>query len=178
WDDGTKKYGIASGLFDSEGVPTSRTLLIENGAIKQFFTNSSLSKKDETSTGNAGITMPKPTNTVFAPGDCTLEELMEISEKPTLLITSVWYTRYQSYAPPGVFSSLPKDGMFLIKDHGNTLEPVRELRINSDHFQMLENITALGKKQKQVVTWLSTSDNAVFAPYMLIKDIKMTTGTK
>jgi len=178
WDDGTKEYGLASSPFDEEGVPRSRTLLIKNGILQQFLTNTSLAERGEESTANAGITIPKPTNTVFKPGDHTLEELMEVSEGPTLLITSTWYTRYQSYAPPGIFSSLPKDGMFLVENHGKTLTPVRELRINSNHYEMLENTIALGKRNKQVSTWLSTSNNTVFAPFMLIKGIKMTTGTK
>ncbi|TFG25019.1 MAG: TldD/PmbA family protein [Promethearchaeota archaeon] len=178
WDDGTKYYGLASSPFDDELVPTQNTLLIDKGIIRTFFNNTSLSKKDHQSTANAGITVPKPTNTVFSSGDYTLEELMEISANPTLLITSTWYTRYQSYAPPAALSSLPKDGMFLIKNRGKNLEPVRELRINSDHYHMLKNTIALGKKLKQVSTWLSTSNNPVFAPFMLIEDIKMTTGTK
>jgi PmbA protein len=178
WDDGTKDYGLRSAPFDDELVPTKKSLLIDKGIIKQFFSNNSLSKKNEESTANAGITLPKPTNTVFSTGDYTLKELMEISEKPTILITSTWYTRYQSYAPPAVLSSLPKDGMFLIKKRGEILEPIRELRINSDHYHMLENTTALGKDLKQVSTWLSTSENTVFSPFMLIEGIKMTTGTK
>ncbi|MFW9936018.1 MAG: TldD/PmbA family protein [Candidatus Thorarchaeota archaeon] len=178
WDDGTKGFGLRSAPFDDELVPTKKSLLIDNGIINQFFTNNSLSKKNEESTGNAGITMPKPTNTVFSTGDHTLEELMEISMKPTILITSTWYTRYQSYAPPAVLSSLPKDGMFLVKNKGKLLEPIRELRINSDHYHMLKNTTALGKDLKQVSTWLSSSENTVFAPFMLIEDIKMSTGTK
>ncbi|TFG07207.1 MAG: TldD/PmbA family protein [Promethearchaeota archaeon] len=178
WDDGTVAFGLDSAPFDDELVPTKKTLLIDKGVIKQYFRNTSLSRKNEESTGNAGITMPKPTNTVFSTGDCTLEELMEMSEKPTLLITSTWYTRYQSYAPPGALSSLPKDGMFLVQNKGKELTPVRELRINSDHFHMLEHTTALGKQLKQVKTWLSTSENTVFAPFMLIEDIRMTTGTK
>ena len=178
YDDGTKPFGLSSAPFDDEGTPTKKTLLIKDGIIQNFFTNTSLSRRKGESTGNAGITMPKPSNTIFLPGDCTLEELMEISEKPTLMITSTWYTRYQSYAPPGNFSSIPKDGMFLIKKRGKELQPVRELRINSNHFEMLENTKALGKKTKQVSTWLSTSNNVIFAPFMLIEDIKMTTGTK
>ena len=178
WDDGTMEYGLGSTPFDDECVPTKRTLLIDKGIIKKYFTNTSYTKKNQESTGNAGITMPKPTNTVFSTGDYTLEELMEISNKPTLIITSTWYTRYQSYAPPGVLSSLPKDGMFLVKNKGKILEPVRELRINSDHFHMLEHTTGLGKELKQISTWLSISGNTVFAPYMLIEDIRMTTGTK
>lgn len=178
WDDGTKKYGLASTPFDDEGVPTNKTLLIENGIINKFLTNTSLSRKSERSSGNAGITIPTPTNIIFDVGDCSLKELMELSEKPTLLITSTWYTRYQSYAPPGIFSSLPKDGMFLIKKRGEMLEPVRELRINSDHFHMMQNLTGLGNKNKQVATWLSPSNNTVFAPFMLIEDVKMTTSTK
>lgn len=178
WDDGTVEYGLDTSPFDDELVPTQKTLLIDKGIIKKYFTNTSLSRKDDTSTGNAGITMPKPSNTVFSTGDYTLEELMEISEKPTLVITSTWYTRYQSYAPPGALSSLPKDGMFLVKNKGKILEPVRELRINSDHFHMLENTLGLGKNLKQVNTWLSSSGNTIFAPYMLLGDIRMTTGTK
>ena len=177
WDDGTIDYGLATAPFDDELVPRQKTLLVDNGVLKTFFNNSSLSKKDNLSTGNAGITVPKPTNTVFSSGDYSLEELMEITEKPTILITSTWYTRYQSYAPPAALSSLPKDGMFLVKKRGKVLEPIRELRINSDHYHMLKRTTALGKKLKQVSTWLSTSENPVFAPYMLIEDIYMSTGT-
>ena len=178
WDDGTIEYGLGSAPFDDEFVPSQRTLLIDEGTLHQYFCNTSLAKKGEASTSNAGITLPRPTNIVFSTGDHTLEELMEISDKPTLLVTSTWYTRYQSYAPPGVLSSLPKDGLFLVKDRGKKLEPVRQLRINSDHFHMLEHTTALGNKLKQVSTWLSPSNSPVFAPYMLIEDIKMTTGTK
>ncbi|TFG23355.1 MAG: TldD/PmbA family protein [Promethearchaeota archaeon] len=178
WDDGTIEYGLGSSPFDDECVPTKKTLLIDKGIIHQYFTNTSLARKNQESTGNAGITMPQPSNTVFAAGDHTLEELMEISEKPTLLVTSTWYTRYQSYAPPGILSSLPKDGMFLVKNKGKILEPVRELRINSNHYHMLEHTIGLGKKLKQVSTWLSPTSNPVFAPFMLIEDIKMTTGTK
>lgn len=68
--------------------------------------------------------------------------------------------------------------MFLVKNRGKTLEPVRELRINSNHLHMLEHTIALGKTLKQVSTWLSPANNVVFAPFMLIEDIKMTTGTK
>jgi PmbA protein len=178
WDDGTMEYGLETSPFDDECVPSKRTLLIDRGLIKNYFTNTSHCKKNQKSTGNAGITMPKPTNTVFSTGDYTLEELMEISEKPTIVITSTWYTRYQSYAPPGALSSLPKDGMFLVKDKGKVLEPVRELRINSDHFHILEHTTALGKNLRQVKTWLNMSGNTIFAPYMLIEDIRLTTGTK
>ncbi len=178
WDDGTMEYGLETAPFDDECVPSKRTLLIDGGLIKNYFTNTSQSKKNQKSTGNAGITMPKPTNTVFSTGDYTLEELMEISEKPTIVITSTWYTRYQSYAPPGALSSLPKDGMFLVKDKGKVLEPVRELRINSDHYHMLEHTIALGKDLQQVKTWLNMAGNTIFAPYMLIEDIRLTTGTK
>ena len=64
------------------------------------------------------------------------------------------------------------------ENKGKTLEPVKELRINSDHYHLLNNTVALGKKLKQVVTWLSPGNNSIFAPFMLIEDIKMTTGTK
>ncbi|NVM03743.1 MAG: TldD/PmbA family protein [Candidatus Helarchaeota archaeon] len=178
WDDGRINYGLGSSPFDDEGVPSKRTLLIDKGIMHQYYTNTSFSRKNQESTGNAGIIIPRPSNTVFSSGDHTLEELMEVSEKPTLIITSTWYTRYQSYAPPAIFSSLPKDGMFLVKKRGKVLEPVRELRINSNHLHMLEHVLALGKELKQVAPWLIATGKAIFAPYMLIEDIRMSTGTK
>ena len=69
-------------------------------------------------------------------------------------------------------------GMFLVKDKGKVLEPVRELRINSNPYHMLEHTIALGKDLQQVKTWLNMAGNTIFAPYMLIEDIRLTTGTK
>ncbi|MFX1450425.1 MAG: TldD/PmbA family protein [Promethearchaeota archaeon] len=178
YDNGKIDYGLGSSPFDDEGVPTKRTLLIDKGIIHQYYSNTSFSRRHQESTGNAGIIIPRASNTIFSTGDHTLEELMEVSEKPTLIITSTWYTRYQSYAPPAIFSSLPKDGMFLVKKRGKELEPVRELRINSNHFHMLEHVLALGKELKQVAPWLIATGKAVFAPFMLIEDIRMSTGTK
>lgn len=43
---------------------------------------------------------------------------------------------------------------------------------------MLEYVLALGKELKQVSTWITIGGTATFAPFMLIEDIKMSTGMK
>ena len=54
-DDGRLKRGLASSLFDAEGVPTQRRALIEKGVLQGFlFDSSSARKAGRSSTGNAG----------------------------------------------------------------------------------------------------------------------------
>src|ERR1700758_4203842 len=53
-DDGTIKGGFGTSPFDSEGVPTRRTVIIENGQLKSYLLNTYTAKKLKLSTtGNA-----------------------------------------------------------------------------------------------------------------------------
>ncbi|GAH24952.1 unnamed protein product, partial [marine sediment metagenome] len=127
YDDALLPNGLGSKSFDDEGHPTGRNVLVENGILKGFIHNTSTAKKAGTvSTGNAGLVFPQNTNVFFEPGDHSFEELMEISKnKPTIYLTNNWYTRFTSYAD-GIFSTIPRDGMFII-ENGEISKPVREL---------------------------------------------------
>ena len=141
YDDALLPNGLGSKSFDEEGHPTGRNVIVEKGILKGFIHNTSTAKKaGTTSTGNAGLVLPQNSNVFFEPGEHTLEELLELTKgKPTLYITNNWYTRFTSYAD-GIFSSIPRDGMFII-ENGEVSKPVRELRISDTMGNIFKNIT-------------------------------------
>lgn len=175
YDDAIIPNGLNSKPFDDEGHPTGRSVLIENGILKGLIHNTSTAKKAGTvTTGNAGLIQPENTNIYFEKGDYSFEELLEESRsKPTLYITSNWYTRYTSYVE-GIFSTIPRDGMFLIED-GTISKPVRELRISDTMPNIFANIKAIGNDLKQIKWWEVYTPT--FIPSVLIEDVKITAAS-
>ena len=176
YDDALLPNGLGSKSFDDEGHPTGRNVIVEKGILKGFIHNTSTAKKaGTTSTGNAGLVLPQNSNIFFEPGEHTFEELLELNKgKPTLYITNNWYTRFTSYAD-GIFSSIPRDGMFII-ENGEITKPVRELRISDTMGNVFKNVIALGKQIKQIKSW--EVNVPTFIPHVLIEDINISAATK
>ncbi len=175
YDDALLPNALGSKSFDDEGHPTGRNVIIEDGILKGFIHNTSTAKKaNTTSTGNAGLVSPRNSNLFFEPGEHSFDELMEVSkDKPTLYITSNWYTRFTSYID-GIFSTIPRDGMFLVEG-GEIAKPVRELRISDTMLNIFKNIKALGKELQQIKWWEVYTPT--FIPYVLIEDVNITAAT-
>lgn len=83
-DDGALPDGISSAPFDGEGVPTSKTILVENGELKGFLHNTyTAAKEGVKSTGNGIRSSFKSTpeigttNFYIAPGNITPDELIK-----------------------------------------------------------------------------------------------------
>ncbi len=174
-DNGIYPNGLGSAPFDEEGVPHQETTLIEQGVLKSLIHNTSTARKYDTkSTGNAGLVSPENTNIVFQPGDYSFDELLAEAPSPAIYVTSNWYTRFTSYIE-GIFSTIPRDGMFLIKN-GEIAEPIRELRISDKMLDLMKNTIALSKEVRQIRWW--EVEVPTFVPHVLIKDVHFTTGTK
>lgn len=82
-DDGRLKRGLGSSLYDGEGLPTQRTVVLEKGVLKSFLYDSYNAKKaKERSTGNAGrgsyrtVPGPETTNFYLEPGKRSPDELI------------------------------------------------------------------------------------------------------
>src|SRR5580700_584400 len=73
-DDGTIVGGFGTSPFDGEGVPTRRTVVVENGVLKSYFLNTSTAKKlglkttGNASRGLAGTPGIGPGNYFLQPG--------------------------------------------------------------------------------------------------------------
>ena len=91
-----------------------------------------------------------------------------------LYVTNVWYTRFQSYYT-GVFSTIPRDGIFVIKN-GSIVGSVNNIRITENLMDMLKNISNISNRTECVQWWEEISP-PVYTPYVLIKDVNVTLPT-
>ena len=183
-DDPFISEGLGSKPFDVEGTPTSKTPIIKNGVLVGLVhnTTSGLMMQSETSGnselidfGTAGkILAPNPTNMVYSNGDQTFDEIIADSKKPTIYVTSNWYTRYTNMLE-GEFSTIPRDGMFLIED-GEIKKPVRKLRLTDNLLRMSKNIVAVGNDRKQINWWEVYTPT--FIPTIKVADCNITAATK
>jgi len=167
----TDSYGARA--FDDEGVPTRRNIIIERGILKSYLHNSATAKKFEVeTTGNAGLIYPHPWNLIVEPGEKSFEEILsEIDEG--IYVTNDWYLRYQNYRT-GDFSTIPRDGMFLIKN-GTLSSSIRDLRISDNMLRVLKNIQEISRTRTWVKWW--EVDIPTLAPYVLVEDLNFTKST-
>ncbi|SFF93134.1 PmbA protein [Desulfotomaculum arcticum] len=145
-DDGTLKDGISSAPFDGEGVPTSRTVLIEGGVLKCFLHNTYTAAKDKVlSTGNGvrgsfkGTPEVGTTNFFIEPGAKKPEEIIgEINNG--FYVTEVM----------GMHTANPISGDFSVGasglwiENGKPARPVRGMAIAGNITDLLKSVDAVG----------------------------------
>lgn len=145
-DDGTLENNIASAPFDGEGVPTSRTVLIENGFLKGFLHNTYTAAKDGVqSTGNGvrGSFKSTPevgtTNFFVQPGNMDPEKMISEIDNG-FYITEVM----------GLHTANPISGDFsfgasgLWIENGKLVRPVRSMAVAGNIMEVIKNIDAVG----------------------------------
>jgi TldD protein len=88
YDDGARANAWGSDGIDDEGTPTQPTRILEDGRLTSFLYDRIRAGKDGVaSTGNGRresfrhLPLPRMTNTFFAPGDATPEELIASIDK-------------------------------------------------------------------------------------------------
>jgi len=176
--------GLGSKPFDIEGMPTSKTPIIDKGVLVGLIHNTTTGLMMQTeTTGNSDLLdfgagskllAPTPTNMIYPQGNQSFDEIVADSKKPTIYVTSNWYTRYTNMLE-GEFSSIPRDGMFLIED-GEIKKPVRKLRIADNLLRMSKNISAIGSDRKQIRWWEVYTPT--FIPTIKVADCKITAATQ
>lgn len=146
-DDATldKKYG--SYIFDDEGVPGQRTVLIEKGELKSYMYDRLTAEKDGTfSTGNGRREsyqhkpIPRMSNTFIASGNDQIEEI--ISSTPYgLLVKKMGGGQVNTTNGDFVFEV--KEGY--IVENGEIKELVRGATISGNGPEALKNVDRVGK---------------------------------
>ena len=88
YDDGSFPNAWGSDGIDDEGFPTQRTTIIENGELTSYLYDLVRARKDgATATGNGRresfrhLPVPRMTNTFFAEGTATPEQLIEATDR-------------------------------------------------------------------------------------------------
>jgi PmbA protein len=144
-DDGTLPNGLLSSPCDGEGVPSQRTVLLNNGVLEGFLHNSYTGAKDGVpSTGNAvrGSFQSPPylgsTNFYLAPGDRTPDEIVqEIDDGFYLTEVMGMHTAN----PISGDFSLGAAGIWI--EHGELKAPVRGMVIAGNILELLERVDAV-----------------------------------
>ena len=166
-------YSISNRIFDDEGVPTRENIIIDKGQLKTYLHNTSTAKIFKTTTtGNAGIISPVPWNIEMDSGDMKKEELFK-EVRHGLYLTNTWYTRFQNYAT-GDFSTIPRDGIFQI-ENGEITQSLKNIRLSDNALRMLNSITGISR-ERQHVHWWAEADPPSLSPYILVKDVQITTS--
>jgi len=147
-------------LFDHEGVPTRKNVMIRNGILKTYFHNTSTAKRFKTrTTASAGPLIPTaftfaaqpiPLHPIVAPGDWTKDEMIADTAHG-LYLNNTWYTRYQNY-DTGEFSSIPRDAILAI-EHGEIVGAVRNIRVSDNMLNFWKSVDALSKSQEEIYWW-------------------------
>ena len=169
-DDPTNNKVASSELFDEEGVPTKKNIIIREGILKKYLHNTSTARKYKTkTTANAGLISPQAVSVRLQPKKSNLNEMIRTTKKG-LIVTNTWYTRFQSYTK-GDFSTIPRDAILIIKN-GSVVGSTQGIRLNDNIIRMLENITLIGKRAQQTLSWETTTTHQI--PLFKVKNVLVT----
>ena len=145
-DDGTLEYHMGSASFDGEGVPVERTVLIENGVLKQYLYDTvSAVKAGTVSTGNGmrsgykGTPHIGTTNYYAAAGNLS----------PAQLIAEVGYGVYitdimGAHTANAVSGDFSFGASGILIEHGQLTRPVRGITIAGNFQELLKQISGVG----------------------------------
>lgn len=181
FDNPHAKEGIGSKSFDDEGIATQVRPLIENGVFKNVYSDLfDAFKEGKSSSGNGNRTgspmgrdsqpIPQslPHNLHVLGGKFSKDEIIK-DTKRGLLVGRLWYT-YAVNPIKGDFSCTARSGIRII-ENGEIKAPGRSFRIVHNLPVLLQNISAIGNNERNVLQWASLPS---IAPTIKAEDIRIT----
>ena len=136
--------GFGTSPFDGEGLPTRRTVLIENGILKNYVCNTYTARKlGLSSTGNASRSLASNPgigagNFFLQPGTLTPEQI--IGDIPS----GLYVTETMGFGVNLVTGDYSQGAAGLWIDNGELAYPVEEITIAGNLKDMYRNISAIG----------------------------------
>ena len=165
-DDAHASEGLGSKIFDDEGVATQSRNLIENGIFKKLYSDlfNAFKEGNESSSGNASrlgspmgrssdpIPVSSPHNLKIVGDKKSRDEIIKDTKKG-LIVGRLWYT-YPVNPTKGDFSCTARSGIRIV-ENGEIKTPGTAVRIVHNLPMMLQNISAIGNDEKNVLQWAS-----------------------
>jgi PmbA protein len=143
-DDGTMIGGFGTAPFDGEGIPTRRTLVIENGVLKSYLLNSYTARKlglqttGNASRGLAGTPSIGLGNYFLQPGSKMPQEIIgEIKE-------GLYVTEFLGHGANLVTGDYSRGASGLWISGGELAFPVEEITVGGNLKEMFFNISEIG----------------------------------
>lgn len=145
-DDSTLRGMRGSFSFDDEGTPSQRTILVEEGVLKNYMYDKLTATKDGTaSTGNGRRQsymyrpIPRMTNTLIAPGDTPPEAIIRSLDKG-LLVAKMGGGQVNTVTGDFVFDVQEA----YVIERGMKGEPVRGATLTGNGPQILRSLDMVG----------------------------------
>lgn len=169
-DDPFLPEGTRSGTFDSEGVPTKKLTVVENGVLQTYFHNLKSAKKDGVApTGHGykssykGTVGISPSNFFVAPSEQSYDELVGSLEEG-VIITSLAGLHSGANQISGDFS-LAANGYFV--KEGKVVGPTNQMTVAGNFFELLKDVMQVGSD-------LEFSSGGIGAPSFKIRNLAIT----
>lgn len=140
---GIRTGGFGTSPFDGEGLPTRRTVLVENGILRNYVCNTYTARKlGMASTGNASRSLASNPgigsgNFFLQPGTLTPEQL--IADVPS----GLYVTEVMGFGVNLVTGDYSQGAAGLWIENGELAYPVEEITIAGNLREMYKNISAI-----------------------------------
>ena len=141
-DDGRMPGKLGTSPFDSEGVPTRRTVVVQKGILKTYLCNTYAARKLKLrSTGNAdgGV---GPNNFYLEPGPHSPSDIIRSCEKGLVLIRTL------GHGLNPVTGDISRGAFGLWIEKGEIAYPVSEVTISGNLGELLKNVEMVGSDLK------------------------------
>jgi PmbA protein len=166
-DDGLFPGGLRTGIFDGEGVPHQKTILIDKGILRNFlFDNYTAKKQGRESTGNASragyLSTPgiEATNFHILPGKKSPEEL--IAETEEGLMISYLQGAHSSNPVSGEFSVVATPAWKIKK--GKVEHATKGVMLAGNVFDLIKNVTEVANNERKM--------GQLISPWIHVENVK------
>ncbi len=143
-DDGTLPGLFGTSPFDSEGVPSRKTVVVENGVLKSYLLNTYTAKKlGLRTTGNASRSLAGtpgigPGNFFLKPGTKSLQEIIaDIKE-------GLFVTEFLGFGVNLVTGDFSRGASGLWIENGELTFPVEEITVAGNLKDMFSSVSEIG----------------------------------
>jgi PmbA protein len=138
-DDGLIPGLLGTRPFDSEGVPSQETLVVDKGILKNYLCNTYAARKLKLqSTGNADGAGVGPSNFYLIPGETPPEKIISSLDKGLILIRTI------GHGLNPVTGDISRGAFGLWVEKGEIVYPVSEITISGNLGDILNKIEAVG----------------------------------
>jgi PmbA protein len=138
-DDGLLAGRLGTSPFDSEGVPSRRTVVINKGVLKNYLCNTYAARKLKLkSTGNADGSSVGPNNFFLEPGPHSPSEIIRSCKKGLLLIRTL------GHGLNPVTGDISRGAFGLWIENGEIAYPVSEITISGNLGEILHQVEMVG----------------------------------
>jgi len=144
YDDGRKMGGLGSRPFDGEGLPTRKTVIVENGILTSYLLDTYSGRKlGLPSTGNASRGIGEnpsvgPTNFYLVPGSSTLADILSSVHQ------GLYVTELIGFGVNMVTGDYSRGAVGFWIENGALAYPVEEVTISGNVKHMFANIEMIG----------------------------------